>query len=719
MSNNALTPVDAALASPDANGSSRPATRTTRGRSFPLGVTDYADGLNFVVFSRFAESIQLLVWPVDDDRLLEAILLDPHLNRTGYHWHIHVSGLPTSFRYGWRVDGVNERPGQRFNPELILLDPFGVAVSDGAVWGKGRTRNWSEGRGTHRRSLHHRIPFEWDNDAPPLIPYEESVVYELHVRGFTQHPSSGVAKPGTFSGLIEKIPYLKELGVTAVELLPVHEFDEDDCVFSNPFTGEHLRNFWGYNSISFAAPKAAFASTGAGGGQRHEFREMVKAFHHAGIEVILDVVFNHTGEGDDRGRTYCYRGFDNELFYQLDKEGRYLNFTGCGNTVNCNNSVVRNIILRCLQYWVADMHIDGLRFDLASIFGRDSRGHVLLDPPIIEEITEDGILADTKLIAEPWDAAGLYQVGGFPFGHRWSEWNGRYRDDVRRFWRGDPGMAGALATRLCGSSDLYEASGRHPRHSVNFVTCHDGFTLQDLVSYNHKHNESNGEGNRDGSDDNCSWNCGVEGTTADPDVIRLRRQQAKNLMTTLMLSQGVPMITAGDELLRSQRGNNNAWCQDNELSWIDWRLKDRNADFFRFVKELIAFRKRHPALRRRRHFVGPGPEGRLAPDIVWHGVEPNDPDFSSGSRVLACCLNGHATDREPDRDIYIACNSWRESISFRIPPSPSRKPWLRVIDTAQPSPLDFLPEDRGPRLLPDRRYSVAAHSMIVLVSEEP
>src|SRR5205085_3953417 len=331
-------------------------------------------------------------------------------------------------------------------------------------------------------------------------------IYELHVRGFTCHSSSGVARPGTFAGLAEKIPYLKALGVTAVELLPIHEFDENDCPFSNPETGERLRNFWGYNSIAFAAPKAAYASTGRDNGQVTEFRDMVKALHAAGIEVILDVVFNHTGEGDHRGRTLSFRGLDNSLYYMLSPQGWYLNFSGCGNTVNCNHPVVRSLIVNCLHFWVADMHVDGLRFDLASVMGRDYQGHVLMDPPVVEMISEDGLLRDTKLIAEPWDAAGLYQVGGFPYGRRWSEWNGHYRDDVRRFWTGEPGMAGALATRLCGSADLYQASGRLPRHSINFITCHDGFTLNDLVSYNVKHNWPNGEGNRDGAWENFSWN---------------------------------------------------------------------------------------------------------------------------------------------------------------------------------------------------------------------
>ena len=416
--------------------------------------------------------------------------------------------------------------GHRFNPNLVLLDPASTSLSDGAVWGIPAPEEGGNGkpRGTRRRSLFVRRPYDWREDSPPLTPLEDMVIYELHVRGFTCHATSAVSKPGTFAGLVEKIPYLQALGVTAVELLPVHEFDEDDCPFINPQTGGKLRNFWGYNSIAFAAPKAAYAATAQTHGQVTEFRDMVRAFHAAGLEVILDVVFNHTGEGDDRGRTYSFRGLDNELYYLLGG-GNYLNFSGCGNTVNCNHPVVRDLLMNCLRFWVSEMHIDGLRFDLASVLGRDRFGHVMAEPPVVETIVEDGVLANTKLIAEPWDAGGLYQVGQFPYGRRWQEWNGHYRDDVRRFWKGEPGMSGKLATRLCGSADLYETSGRSPAHSVNFITCHDGFTLWDLVSYNDKHNEANGEKNRDGSDANWSWNSGVEGPTSNSAILELRHRR--------------------------------------------------------------------------------------------------------------------------------------------------------------------------------------------------
>jgi glycogen operon protein len=641
------------------------------------------------------------------------------------------------------VDGPRG-PRTRFDPDRLLLDPAAAMLSNGAKWA-GTCE--LDAQRTARRSLFHRGPrYNWGDDAPPLTQLEDSIIYEVHVRGFTCHPSSKVEHPGTFRGLIEKIPHLKWLGVTAVELMPVFEFDECNCPFTNPETGEKLVDFWGYNPIAFAAAKAAFAATAKAHGQNREFRDMVQALHAAGIEVILDVVFNHTGEGDDRGRTFSFRGLDNELYYLIDERGNYLNYSGCGNTVNCNHPVVRDLIMTCLRYWVGEMHVDGFRFDLASILGRDRKGNVMIEPPVVESITEDGVLADTKLIAEPWDAAGLYQVGTFPFGRRWSEWNGKYRDDVRRFWRGDEGVITGLATRICGSADLYEGSGRLPRHSVNFVTCHDGFTLHDLVSYDTKHNEANGEDNRDGSDANYSWNCGAEGETTDPEVLALRRRQAKNFMTTLMLSQGVPMILAGDEFLRTQRGNNNAWCQDNDISWVNWDLAEQNADFLRFTRELIHLRKRHPVLRRRRFFAGqfgPGPgerpgsprpadpaPGPFPPasgpglgDIHWHGVEPYRPDFGEASRSLAFSLDGRFTGREHDpdyridADFYVALNAWKEALPFRVPAAPTRRTWRRVIDTALASPDDFIPEGTGPVVAPGEVYPLAPFAALVLVSE--
>lgn len=747
---------------------------TGRGRTLPLGVTRTPEGHNFALLCRHGTKVTLVILPETGGKTpLAEFSLHPRQNRTGDHWHIRVDGLPPTFCYGWRVDGPRT-PSTRFDPSKLLLDPACVMLSDGAVWAANCELNPLE---THRRSLSNRSQrFDWQDDAPPLIPLEDSVIYEVHVRGFTCHSSSSVAQPGTFRGLIEKIPYLQWLGVTTVELMPVFEFDECDCPFFNPDTGEKLVNFWGYNPIAFAAVKAGFAASAKEYGQNYEFREMVKAMHAAGIEVILDVVFNHTGEGDDRGRTFSFRGLDNELYYLLDDSGRYLNFTGCGNTVNCNHPVVRDLIMSCLRYWVGDMHVDGFRFDLASILGRDRHGNVMVEPPVVESITEDGVLTDTKLIAEPWDAAGLYQVGGFPFGRRWCEWNGKYRDDVRRFWKGDEGLVGALASRLGGSSDIYQQSGRLPRHSVNYITSHDGFTLYDLVSYNEKHNHANGEDNRDGSNDNYSWNCGAEGDTGDPKVLALRERQAKNMMTTLMLSQGVPMILAGDEFLRTQMGNNNPWCQDNDISWVNWTLAEKNKDFLRFVRELIALRRRHPIFRRRRFFAGEftrgdsrtgegrgakitprvpeeagpfPPTGPVRPaeaglsgeirdpmrlisssslspglgDIHWHGIEPHEPDFGWQSRSLACTLDGRFTGREHDpdykidTDFYIAFNAWKEPLGFHIPSAPTRRTWRRLIDTSRPSPEDFIAEGEGPIVPDGKAYTVPEYSMLVLVSD--
>jgi glycogen operon protein len=551
------------------------------------------------------------------------------------------------------------------------------------------------------------------DDLNPRIGREDTILYEAHVRGMTCDPSSGVRHPGTFAGLAQKIEYLKDLGITGLELLPIDEFDETDCPFVNPFTGEKHRNFWGYNTIAYAAVKAAYASHYEGGGPREEFRRMVAAFHKAGIEIVLDVVFNHTAEGGEDGPTYHFRGLDNSMYYMLDDQGKYLNFAGCGNAVNSNHPIVRSQILSCLRSAVAELGVDGFRFDLASVLGRDRRGNVLVEPPVIEQITEDALLADTKMIAEPWDAAGLYQVTNFPGGNRWSVWNGRYRDDVRRFWQGEPGMTSALATRLCGSDDLDQ--GRGPLHSINFITCHDGFTLNDLVSYNSKHNESNGEGNRDGSDANFAWNCGVEGPTDDPEVLALRARQARNLMATLLISQGVPMILGGDEFLRTQRGNNNAWCQDNEISWFDWKLLDQNRDFHRFVKQMIALRKRHHGLRRTTFF---STAGGLTPDITWHGVMPFQPDFSSQAHALAFTLDGRRTDRPVvDRDLYVVMNAFWEPLHFRVPGSPSGRAWRRTVDTALASPDDAVGLDEGPVVPSSTDYRVEARSMIVLVSE--
>jgi len=670
----------------------------TRGRCLPLGASKSPRGVNFVLLTRHGTRVWLILHD-GAGKLLGEIALHPRGNRTGDHWHIDVAGLPDEFTYGWRVDGPRDHR-HRFDVSKILLDPACTAISGGHPWGVPSP---------NRHSLYVRRHFDWQGDVPPCLPLEDSLVYELHVRGFTIHPSSMVAQPGTFLGLVEKIPHLKSLGVTAVELLPVHEFDENDCPFRNPETGESLRNFWGYNTIGFAAVKAAYAASGAHHGQIAEFREMVRSFHQAGIEVILDVVFNHTGEGNFLGPTTSFRGIDNEIFYLLDESGNYLNYSGCGNTVNCNHPLVRDLILTCLRYWVADMHVDGLRFDLASILGRDRQGRVLVDPPVVETISEDGVLADTKLIAEPWDAAGLYQVGFFPYGGRWSEWNGQYRDVVRRFWRGEQGMAGPLATRLCGSADLYQGAGRKPMHSINFITCHDGYTLADMVTYEHKHNLANGEDNRDGCSYSYSFNCGHEGPTDNPAINALRSRQVRNMMATLFLSQGVPMILAGDEFLRTQNGNNNAWCQDNDISWVNWSLMETHADFFRFTCLLSGLRKRVPALRRR-EFLDLG-------DVVWHGAQPDSPDFTQQSQMLAFALNGARSGRETGPDLFALLWAGDHPVSIIIPPSPTGRPWRRVIDTGLPAPEDILDAGTGPHVSAGAQYRLWDRSVLVLVTD--
>ncbi|HVN85837.1 MAG TPA: glycogen debranching protein GlgX [Candidatus Binatia bacterium] len=687
------------------------------GRPLPLGVSRTRQGLNFSVVAGHATAATLVTFAPQRHDPLAEFPLDPAFHRTGDVWHVAVSGLDDGARYGWRMDCQPPRADRlhRFDPTHMLIDPYARALSGGCDW-RRRPPRTGEPAGTRpqRRSMFIEDAFDWQHVRPPRTALQDKIIYEAHVRGLTIHPSSGVAHPGTYRGLIERIPFLKDLGVTTIELLPVYEFDENELERRNPVTGDPLVNVWGYNPICFFAPKAGYASDGRNGHQVAEFKEMVREFHRAGLEVILDVVFNHTAEGRDR--CVSLRGLDQCVYYMLDPvTGEDLNYSGCGNTLNCNHPIVRTMIIDALRYWVAEMHVDGFRFDLASILGRGQRGEVLANPPLLERIAFDPVLADATLIAEAWDAAGLYQVGSFPAWGRWAEWNGPFRDDVRRFVRGEPGLAGRLASRLAGSSDLFQASGREPCHSINFVTCHDGFTLADLVSYDRKHNEINGEGNRDGSDHNFSWNCGHEGPTNDRGVTALRARQTRNFLTVLLLSQGTPMLLAGDEFGRTQRGNNNAYCQDNDVTWVDWGLLEQHADLFRFTKNLIAFRRAHSVLRRRDYLSGRGTAGRPRSDVAWHGIRLGQPDWSPSSQALAMHLAGeHAPS--PDCDVYFAANNSPADAEFELPSPPQGSRWLRVVDTAQASPDDIAEPGRESRVT-QGHYRVKAFSCIVLRSE--
>ncbi len=545
-------------------------------------------------------------------------------------------------------------------------------------------------------------------------PLRFSLIYETHVRGLTAHPSSGVEHPGTFQGVIEKIAYFKELGVTSLELLPVQEFDELENTRTNPVTGQRLRNYWGYSTIAFFAPKGSYSSSGSAGGQVDEFKRMVRELHKAGIEVILDVVFNHTAESDETGPTLSFRGLDNSIYYILDDDRRfYKNYTGCGNTLNCNHPTVRTLILDCLHYWVVEMHVDGFRFDLGSVLGRDSNGRLLENSPILERIAEDPILRHTKIIAEAWDAAGAYQVGQFP-GGRWAEWNDRFRDDVRRFWRGDAGMVSALATRLTGSSDLYLRDGRKPFHSINFVTSHDGFTLHDLVSYPRKHNLENGQDGRDGVEENLSSNYGIQGETTDGAVNAIRERQIKNFLATLMLSPGTPMLLGGDEFGRTQMGNNNAWCQDNALSWYDWELVESNAGLFRFCRELIAFRARHPALHRPEFYNGRDTGHNTIPDITWFDERGHNVDWTATGSVLALRIDGSKAEITADRDdndFFMIFNASQRDETVAVCPAPGGEQWYLAVDTGLAGPMDIHAKGSLPHLEPQDRYSAKSGSV--------
>jgi isoamylase len=647
------------------------------------GATWTAEGINFSVFSRNAQRVELLLYrTVDSAEPLQIVNLDPNTNRTYFFWHVLVVGLQPGRFYTWRVDGKE------------VVDPWARAVTD-AVWNRQEAISHPGRAGNSLRAM---VPADAEftsrlSPRPPSL--SGAVIYELHVGGFTQHPSSGVQYPGTFLGLVEKIPYLQELGVTHVELLPVMAFDDQDV--PPAVQARNLRNYWGYSPHSFYSPHPHYCVKADQGAHQSEFRQLVEALHGAGIRVILDVVFNHTAEGGATGPVINFKGLANEVFYILDPADRrrYLDYSGCGNTINCNHPMVTRFIVNCLEWWVEQMGVDGFRFDLASVFVRGEDGTPLSNPALPWDIALSRPLARFPVIAEAWDASGLYHVGAFP-GLSWTEWNGRYRDVIRRFLRGDRGIIGQVATCIGGSSDLYADDGRLPENSINFITCHDGFTLRDLVSYNCKHNEANGEDNRDGTNDNVSWNCGAEGETDDPEVMALRRRQAKNSIAILMISRGVPMLLAGDEVLRTQRGNNNTWCQNNELSWFDWRLVETERDMLEFVRGMIALRRRHPNLTSNAFYTGRLIPSRNIPDIVWHGVRLNEPAWHDGNcQFLAFTIAGLTAN---ESDLHVILNMTDAIADASLPPLAGRE-WFPVLDTADTVTTGVLPQkDQRPVL---------------------
>jgi glycogen operon protein len=705
------------------------------GKAQPMGAALTDEGVNFALFSRHATAVTLILFesPEKDSPRME-IPLNQRGYKTGDIWHCLVRGLGAGACYLYRVDGpYMPEKGQRFNPHKTLIDPYARALTTLTGWefkkctgfdpdapGGDLSYSYVDNIASQPRCIITDDSFDWQGDYPLNYPLRFSVLYETHVKGLTARPNSGVQHPGTFRGVIEKIPYFKDLGITSLEFLPIQEFNEYEFPRRSPRTGGLLTNYWGYSTVAFFAPKGSYSADQTPGGQVREFKEMVRELHKAGIEVILDIVFNHTAEGNEQGPTFCFRGLDNSIYYILNENRRYYqNYSGCGNTVNCNHPVVRSFILDCLRYWVLEMHVDGFRFDLGSILGRDQHGRLMENPPVLERIAEDPILSSTKIIAEAWDAGGAYQVGWFP-GGRWAEWNDRYRDDIRKYWRADPKETRYLATRISGSSDLYLRDGRKPFHSINFITSHDGFTLKDLVSYNGKHNDDNGEQNRDGGNNNCSYNYGGEGPTGEPILEELRERQLKNFFATLMVSLGTPMILGGDEIARTQRGNNNAYCQDNEISWYDWSLLEKNRGLYRFVKEMIAFRRRHPGLMRPEFYTGREGAYNAIPDISWYTEKGATPDWDKIGYCLALYINGSKADvlrDQDDNDFFIMFNASLDPVVFTIAENPDPKIWSRVVDTSLRPPDDILSVGSEKPLASLPKYTVKARSMVILISK--
>jgi glycogen operon protein len=689
------------------------------GVPMPLGIYAHGEGVNFALFSRHASRVRLELFDHPEEAAAaRSIDLDPSRNRTGDVWHVWVQGIRPGQLYAYRVDGPYEPgEGHRFNFHKLLLDPFATAITRAAAWEFGPARGYDPSApdgdsvcstindaGAMPKCVFTQEHFHWQDDRPPRHPASKTIIYETHVRGFTAHPSSGVQHPGTYRGLMEKIPYFQALGVTAVELMPVQEFNEHQETGINPKSGLRLGNYWGYNPVAFFAPKASYGSSGGVGQQKLEFKEMVRSFHRAGLEVILDVVFNHTAEGNEQGPTLCFRGIDNAIFYMLaDDKRSYRDYTGTGNTINANHPLMRDLILSALRYWVVEMHIDGFRFDLAAVLGRGRAGELLPNPPLLERIAEDPILRDVKLIAEAWDAAGAYEVGSFSE-RRWAEWNGRYRDDVRRFWRGDDGMLGLFASRICGSADIYTKSGKGPEGSINFITCHDGFTLNDLVSYSDKHNEGNGDSNHDGTNANFSQNYGSEGATTDAGIESIRKRQIKNFLLSLLISRGIPMLLGGDEIRRTQGGNNNAYCQDNETSWHDWNRLEQHKEIFRFARGMIAFRRAHPILSKEQFYSDH--------EIQWFGPHGGAPQWADPkAKQFACLIREDET-----RTLCLMFNPGADAVDLGLPPAPPGTGWHLAADTSRDAPRDLFDAGKEPLWDDQRIYHLGSRSSAILLA---
>jgi isoamylase len=675
-----------------------------KGFPFPFGISMQDGGFNFALPSKQANAVILCLYNRTTNQLVAEIPLSPNENKTGNVWHILLHHLPDNLSYAYKIQSTGERSSKNKSTNWLNIpinDPYAKSMATTTIWGK-RNDLPAKYKTGYLPSANVSIAeaFDWENDVPPCIPLNELIIYEMHVRGFTQDASSGVKQPGTFMGIIEKIPYLLELGVNALELMPLQEFNELEYRYMHPGVKQPLFNYWGYSTVNFFSPMNRYAATDQPGAAINEFKTMVKELHRNKIEVILDVVFNHTAEGGINGTVLSFKSIDNAVFYMVDNHGNYSNYSGCGNTLNANQPFVLEFIIACLRYWVVEMHVDGFRFDLASALTRDTNGLPMRKSPLIAAITADPLLANIKLIAEAWDASGLYQVGAFaPETKRWSEWNGKYRDCVRNFIKGTAGACGDFAMRISGSEDLYHS--RTPSNSINFITAHDGFTLRDLVSYNEKHNLDNGENNHDGLNENISWNCGIEGKTTNQKILALRERQMRNFHLALMVSQGVPMLLMGDEYGHTKNGNNNTWCQDGPINWFLWGKLENEKEFYRFYRALIHFRKNQPLLQRTTFLTNK--------DVDWHGLVPLKADWSGSSRFVAFSLKDHLYNR----DLYIAFNTYDDAVTVHLPSPPSTKQWHLVVNTANISPTDIYENHTGP-IFSEGVYKMSSHSAILL-----